>query len=401
MRMKNVLSAVALLSFILLISSNSPLHAEKVRGVTNDVIKIGVIGDRTGPTADLQLQVIQGIQNYHRHINENGGIHERKLKLIIDDCGYAIPRAMSLFKKQIYKDKTFALLIGSSSGFMRLIAPKCDKQKLVFVTSALSESMLPPIGKFSRYTFFGIAGYSDGIRLMFDYIVNDLKKKDPKIAYISPDNEMGKAGLHTCEKSAKKYGIKLVTKEVLSPGTLDATSQVLNLRRSKADYVIAHTYISPTAALLRDARKLGYKADFLGTLCTCNDDVVGMAKKGAKKFVAVTCFSSWYDDTPGTVEMRNITLKYHPGTEKPYRNRYYTQGWVMSMLLVEGLRKAGKDLTPENMVNAIENIKDFETGGITGPVNTSPNDHAGIKYNRFMKADVEKGLMFPITGWRK
>ena len=152
---------------------------------------------------------------------------------------------------------------------------------------------------------------------------------------------------------------------------------------------------------MRDARKLGYNANFIGTLPTCNDDVVNMTKKGARNFIAVACFSSWYDDTPGTVNMRNITLKYHPGTEKPFRNRYYTQGWVMSMLLEEGLKNAGKDLTAESMVNALENIKDFKTGGIAGPINTTPKDHAGIKYNRCMKADVEKGLMLPVTGWRK
>ncbi|MEW6616570.1 MAG: ABC transporter substrate-binding protein [Thermodesulfobacteriota bacterium] len=401
MRNKSIFSAMMLLISILVILLYPPVHAKEVRGVTDDTIKVGIIGDRTGPTADLQLQVIQAIQSYHRHINEKGGVHGRKLDLIIDDCGYAIPRAMAAFKKQVYRDKTFGLLLGSSSGFMRLIAPKCDKEKLVFITSALSESMIPPEGKYSQYSFYGVAGYSDGIRLMFDYIINNLKEKNPKIAYIYPDNEMGKAGLHTCEETAKKYGIALVTQEILSPGALDATTQVLNLKKANANYVIAHTYISPTAALLRDARKLGYDANFIGTSPTCNDDVVQMAKKGAEKFVAVTCFSSWYDDTPGTVNMRNITLKYYPGTEKPYRNRYYTQGWAMSMLFVEGLKRAGKDLTSEGMVSALETIKNFDTGGIAGPITITPNHHDGFKYNRFMKSDVGKGIMLPATGWKK
>lgn len=69
--------------------------------------------------------------------------------------------------------------------------------------------------------------------------------------------------------------------------------------------------------------------------------------------------------------------------------------------MVEGLKRAGKDITPESMVNALETIKDFETGGLTGPITITPANHDGIKYNRLMKADVEKGMMFPITEWKK
>ena len=126
-----------------------------------------------------------------------------------------------------------------------------------------------------------------------------------------------------------------------------------------------------------------------------------MPGSGSRNYIGVHSFGSWYDDTPGSKLMRQITLKYKPGTEEPHRSKIYTGAWVVSSIIEEGLRKAGKELTVENMVAAWESIRDMSTGELSGPVNFSPVNHKGISYSKLYRADPESGRLLPITEWRK
>ncbi|MDY7034010.1 MAG: ABC transporter substrate-binding protein [Thermodesulfobacteriota bacterium] len=85
-------------------------YANEGRGVTDTTIKIGGIADHTGPVATICTPIIEALKNYTRHINDQGGIHGRKIKLLMEDDRYSIPAGVAAFKKLVYKDKVLALL---------------------------------------------------------------------------------------------------------------------------------------------------------------------------------------------------------------------------------------------------------------------------------------------------
>ena len=99
-------------------------------------------------------------------------------------------------------------------------------------------------------------------------------------------------------------------------------------------------------------------------------------------------------------ELRDVTLRYEPRGPKT-RNRYYVQGWVVSLIFAEAMKRAGKNLTPERMVEAMESLRDFDTNGLSGSITYTPTNHKGGESCRLFKADVEKGRMVPISGWVK
>ena len=395
---RNVFTGSFILTLALFVFGITPGYSEEVRGVTDDTVKVGVILDLTGPTATIQVQAVNAIRNYVRYLNEQGGIHGRKVKLIIEDDRFSIPAAIAAFKKLVYRDEVFAIMGTGNTGASAALFSQFKKEKIVDINPSCSEIFVKPP---KRYVFIFSATYQDGIRLIFDYIIKDLKDKAPRIAFVYSDNEMGKTGLAEARRLAKLHGFSLATEEVLSPGELDATTQVLNLKKSKANYVIVHGYIGNTAALLRDSKKYGYKPSFFGTQGTCMSDVVRMAGSAAKNFITVHSVASWYDDNPGMAKVREVTLKYEPGTEKPYRHRYYTVGWVMSIILHEGMKRAGRNIDGENVIEALETIKNLDTEGVSAPITYGPNDRKACDAIKFFKADVKKGLLVPITGWRK
>ena len=381
------------LVFGVLMFSTIPGYAEDVRGVSDQTITIGGMGDMTGPAASQALHAIRAWKNYFRHVNEQGGINNKKVKLKLEDDRYSIPATLAGFKKLVFKDRILALLGPLVTGGVVALTPQVQKEKVPDIVPNSAEQVVNPP---KRYIFNTGATYPDNMKLIFDYIMKNYK--NPRIAYVYPDNEAGKVGYEAVMERSKHYKTKLATAEVLNFGAVDATSQVLNLKRKKAEHVIILGITSHAAVLMRSGDKLALKARFYGSTYTCDEDLIPLAGKSARNFVGAQCFNSWYDDSPEMESLRKVTLKYHPGSEKPYRLKLYTQGWVMCQILEESIRRAWNDLNGENIVAALEGFKDFETG-LCPPVTYGPNRRKAGDYQKLFRVDLEKERFVPITDW--
>jgi len=396
MKMRSVLfTLVGLFSAAVLFGSTS-VYAEKARGVTQDTINYGLISDMTGPAAADSIAFGDGVVAYLRYISDSGGINGRKVKLIREDDHYTIPGAIAAFKKLVYRDKIFAMTGASGTGHTYALFSQFKKEKLPVNCHSLSKRVIQPV---HPYVFISAPTYDDGIDVIFDYIVKDLNVKSPRIAFVYPDNEYGKTALMTARERAKFYEFEIADEEVLNFGALDATSQVLGLKRKKVDHIVLHGAIGTAVALLRDMRKYGLKVPVFSTFVSCREEVIKMAGSAAKRYYGINYFNAWEDDTPGMNEVRDISLKLYP--KKKNRPRHYIHGWVTGMVMSEGMKRAGKDLNPESMVKALESIKDFDTKGLTGLINYSSTNHKGGKYSRLYKSDVKNVKLVPITGWRE
>ena len=389
---------MVLLTFILTLFGNSPVLSKPVRGVTKDTVKIGLILDQTGPIKMLTAPLTEASRIYFQHVNDQGGINGRKVKYIVEDDRYSIPMAVSAFKKLIAKDKVLTILGMGGTGQTKALWPQIEKEKVPSITVSLADAQVKPIKK---YLFTPVASYEDEIKVIFNYIINVLKAKDPRIAIVYIEAEYGKTGLKATRKAAASYGLKLVGEEVINLGAFEAGTQVLSLKRAKPDFVILHLGAATSIAVLRDSMKYGVKSKFVGTYYSTGEDVVKVSGKGAKNFIGVHSYNSWYEDAPGMAELREITLHYKPGTEKPFRPKYYVQGWVDAMIMTEGIRRAGKNLTNDTLVKALESIKNFDTKGLCGLISYGPDSHKGNEFCRFYKADIEKDILLPITDWIK
>ena len=392
---------MAMVSFVafLLFLGNQSIHAEKVRGVTDNTITIGSICDMTGPANAIlgALGMGGGIRNCFRQINDEGGINGRKVKLVMEDDRYSIPGALSGFKKLFYKDRMLALCGVSGTPQTTALLPNIMDKKVPVITISLVERMVTP---YKRYIFIPSCSYEDHIKVLVDYIMQELKAKNPRIALVSLDSvDFRRAALAATKKGGKKYGFDVVAVDVVPLGAIDATTQVLHLKRVKADHIIVHCNIGSAVAFLRDARKYSLKAKFFGGYYSCDEDVVKLVGKAANNLWGVHTFSSWFEDNPGMKNLRGATMGYEPKPKT--RNRFYVQGWVMASICAEGMRKAGKDLNHETLVDALEKFKDFDTQGLTAPITYSSTSHKPKEYTRVYKANVEKGVLEPVTDWRK
>jgi len=370
----------------------------EVRGVTDKSIKVGVIFGMTGPAADIFVHLAEATRTYIKYINDKGGVNGRQLNLIVEDDRYSIPPAIAAFKKLVYRDRVFVLIGPGSASCLNVLWKNIEKEKLPTMATVTPEiAFIPP----KRYIFGAMDIYPNQIKVLVDYMIKDFKLKEPRVALVYPDTEAGKIDREPAIERLKRYNITPVTKEVLNPGAIDAATQVMNIKRYKAN-AIAHvgTITSTTITLLRELRKMGLEIPVFGSWGAMLTEEINTIGKAANQFYAVHATSPWYSKGWGLEEMRKITLKYHPGTEKPYRATTYGHGWILNTVLVEGLKRAGRNLDEEALINALESIKNYDTGGLSGPLSYSAESHKGGNSWKIYKADPNSGKYAPLTGWR-
>lgn len=374
-----------------------PGYAGDTRGITEDKVKIGLIADTTGPVANLGKFLLMGCKDYFQNLNEKGGIHGRKIELIHEDDQYQIPKAIAAFEKVVFKDKVLAIMHCGGTPQTMALMPKIKRECVPVIPPGQFEKMFNP---YQRYIFVFGSSYADQAACIIDFMMHNLKAKKPRVGMVYMENELGRQGLIASRKRMKDYGLELVAEVELSLKSVDASSQVMSLKKAKADYVILFELPPAVINFLKTAEKFNYYPTYLSETW-CADDVIlkatGKAAKGG--YYAASVFGAWNDDTPGARELREIAAKY--GHASPKLPSLYIQGYTSCSLITEGLRRAGRDVTVEKFVDAMETFKGYDCGGLLSPMTYKPTTHPPSAYSRIFKADVEKGIFVSATEWVK
>jgi branched-chain amino acid transport system substrate-binding protein len=174
-----------LISFLVVVFTRLG-YTEESRGVTDDAVKIGEIADQTSVGAPVGILLKEATRTYFRHINDTGGINGRKVMIILEDDHYTIPGSFAAFKKLIFKDEVLSILYCGGTGQTLALERQIEKHKVPVIPISLAETMTTPL---KRYIFTASASYDDGIKVIIDYIMKDMKAENPKIAIVYPDVE--------------------------------------------------------------------------------------------------------------------------------------------------------------------------------------------------------------------
>jgi len=370
-------------------------------GVTQDTIKVGVISDLTGPAAIGGIGMADGITSFFNELNEKGGIHGRKVQAIVEDCAYSPAKAVTAAKKLMTNDQIFAFVSSWGTAPTTALFPIAEKEKIpVAPACSLSTSMYDPL---KRYVFAVGTNYVDQSILIVEYILNDLKAKNPKIALFCQDDDWGQDHKNGLEIARKKYNLPPIAVESYKYDAVDFSSQVINLMREKPDFVILASAIKSGAMFLKEAYKLQWKPTFIGSNTLGLLATLQLAGEYGQGLLVLNIFAMPDEDIPGMKRLVAASEKYFGAKWKPAPEKihpYYVYGWLNAMVFAEGAKRAGKDLTREGLVKAMESIQNFDPEGVMGPISFSATSHGTPGFARMTKGDVGKKKFIPLTGWR-
>ena len=396
-RYKVLLKVFALVSAVLFFGS-SPGYGDDVPGVTSDIVKIGIVIDMSGPAAFYGQQATTATRTLFKHLNEQGGIHGRKLKAFIEDNQYDPVRTIAGAKYLVSRHNVFALVNVLGSTPIVALFPFIKEHKIPTLPgiNECAQVFNPP----KRYLFHATTPIYDQALFIVEYIIKDLKARDPKLAIIYQEDNWGKDGLKGFRKAAKYYGLNIVAEKSYKRRATDFSSQVVGLKRASPDYV--YNAGVHAAGVLKEARKLGLQTQFIGDSGNLGK-TIKLGGSAVRGFMLTYSRALATEDSVGVNRVKEISKRYKVGIKIAPE---YLWGWLNCMVLVEGLRKSGRNLTREGYIDALETIKGYDPWGLTapvtyGPISSGPKSRRGISGFRVLKADVDKGHFFPITGWRE
>ena len=379
-----------MLLFLAVLLTACPVAAQQP-GVSDTEIVIGGSNSFSGPLAFTGEQITKyGVDLYVKVINDAGGIHGRKIRTIYYDDAYRPQDAVANTKKLIEQDRVFAIIIPQGSPPVVATLDYLEENKVPLLFPYQSS----PVTRGKRHVVQGMTLSDRSSKMMIDYLAGQRKIK--KFAALYQDDEYGKSFLTAFEKDLARFGLKLVAAESVKRGVTDVSAQIAKLQAAKPQVTFLVLVPGPAAQALKERQKIGWTDTLMVSTGPLTDErylaLAGDAAEG------VEGLSLWPDpltsDAPGMKQYRDAMQKYFPKNEV---NRYSLAGYFAAMLFAEGAKRAGRNLTRESLITALESIKGYESGIL--PPLTIGADHETQKQGFWVR--VEKGRFKPLTDWLK
>jgi branched-chain amino acid transport system substrate-binding protein len=362
-------------------------------GVTPTTVRFGVIVDKTGPVAFLGQSMEKGTRAYINHINAQGGVHGRKIELLVETDDYTPAKTVAAAKKLVDRDEVFGFVANLGSAPTLAILDFIQERKIPLVgpASGAPAVFYPP----KRYVFGSIGSFIGTGRIIADYAATEMGRSKPKIGIMYHDDEFGQGILNNLRAQLKdKHALDLAGEASVKRGAVDVSAQVLRLREAGSEIVVLAAPYGPAANFLKEAAKLAWKPTFILEQTAVDPKVVELAGPAAEGALITAKFEFTDSQTPAVLQAKKLVEQSYPGTAL---NNFVYWGYVPAVVLVEGLRRAGKDLTREGLTAALEGLKGFETG-ITPPINYSPESRVGHEGMFF--GQIKDGKFVRTTPWK-
>ena len=344
-----------------------------VQGVTEDEIVLGSHTDLSGPTAIWGVGSINGARMRFDETNEAGGIHGRTIRLVVEDTGYQVSRAIQAANKLLHRDQVFAIVFALGTQINNTVLPSQMEAGVpnLFPYSG-ARSMNEP---FHRLQFTQRGVYYDEIRAGMRYTVEEFGKTTPCVIY--QDTDYGHETLDAVNDQAAAMNVEVAATAAHKPTDTEFTAAVLRLRDAGCDVVYMGTIYRDTILILEAARKMGWnEVAFVGNDVTYGDVVAGAPSGAAEGFMAFGHIAELYRDGDLTEEVAAWYDRYEARYgEKPVVAA--VEGYRGADLLVTALEIAGPDLDADALVAALESLSDYrDLFGYT--LSFGPGDHKGV-----------------------
>jgi ABC-type branched-subunit amino acid transport system substrate-binding protein len=371
-------------------------HAQmKAPGVTDTEVTFGITTPLSGPAAAWGTTAL-GAEAWAKHVNEQGGVHGRKIKVVMKDDGYNPGRSVANVNE--LKDSVLAVV-----GLLGTAVLNANKD-------SIAEAKLPVIWPYGNPQIFARQP-KDKVRTVFmvypdyadeaEFLVQQASKLEQakKLAVFYQNDDYGKGGLEGVRRGVKGVsGMAVATEVPYEVTERELGTHALKLKESGADAIVLYCTATHGAGLVREMAKVGYRPKIFASFPLGDRHVMF-------RLLGELWEGAYYNVTgavPGEPEADRIVealLKQEPKLKG--RESFGLAGASAMMAAVEGLKRAGRNLTRESYVEAMGTIKNWDAEKLTAPITWGPGRHHGLNAVRLMQAGKAADASFkPITGYQ-
>jgi len=365
-------------------------------------IVIGASQPITGVFSFAGTAMNNGLNDYVAWRNSKGGVAGHKLRYVSEDSGFKLDQGVAIFKKIMAAEKP-SFFYGDSTQWAKAVSQDAIASNAIMTSSTSLASVVADPAGMPQHIVPG-ATYPRLHEILMEYIARSSRgaAAKPNIAYVYADTEFGRDGIPGGKARAEKLGLPIVAEIVTKQSGIDVAPEVAKLRRAKPDIVIFQGYIlAPMPEFVRQLREAGLNPQIMGTAWGLDKPAYDALGALGVKLSGVSMYRYGHETESSMINnMRQYLATARP--EVKNISPFYISSWLSGMIFAEVAErcvKANKPLTLPNMKAALESMKEWDTGGITGLL-ADLSGHQ-IPVGRMYAYDSDKKTMEPASGWIK
>ena len=362
------MSRSALLAFIL---CACPLAQAGDKGVTPTEIKLGASAVLSGPLGPQTADYGVGSRLYFDAVNAAGGIHGRKISYTTLDDGFDAKRAVDNTRKLLDEQGVFMIYNNTGTAQTAAILPLLEESRTIVFGPVTGASAFRD--KFSPFMFHVRASYANEARR----IVSQLKQTGiTRVAVFYQDDGFGKTLLGELKNASAQEGIPFVAEIRIDPKQPDFPAAAAATAKAQPQAVILGTAGTTFTSYVRAVQQTSVKPSFYGFSVASQDVINRELKESARGIILAQIMPSLRNTTVPIVAEYLKLLRERSSEAMPSASQF--EGFVHAKLLVEGLRRAGRDLTTQSFIKAMEGAGEIGFGRFVARY--SPQSHNGSNY---------------------
>lgn len=330
-----------------------------VPGVTDETITLGMLNDFSGGAVYLGAGGMDGYEAYVQYINENGGIHGRKIELISEDNQYTPAGGVDGAKKLIELENVFAIPYSFGTGPTVAIKDYINEQGVPVLGLGEGTEFFEPASKY----LFGVGtpySYQGGIAVR--YVAENLEVgNETKIAFMGQDDAYGKDSFSGVDIAIQHYdNVDLVFEEYHSRDQANFGDQVLQLKNSDAEYLFITSSVERAGMIVKELveQNVDLKGVFSLSFGSIDNRIFEIGGNDfIGKYYGIQSFYSW-DQTDQEKVQFVIDILKEQGKEDVIeeKNNFFWYAWNNMSIFVKALELAGENLTRDGTIEALESF---------------------------------------------
>ena len=337
---------------ILLVACIATVAAQE--GVSKFKLTLGQSVPLSGPAAEIGLETRIGAQLYFDEINSKGGVFGRDIELKTLDDANDPARAERNAAELIESDQVLALfgLVGTPSA--KTIALAARTNVPVFGTLSGDQGLRNTGG---RNVFNLRASYNDEIKKLVETLTTI---GQTRFAVFLEDSAFGAAGLVAAVQALRAHKIQLVASAGVKPDSTDVKSAAEVLFKAKPDAILMIASYASASALVKHGRHLKTPSQF-HAISLVGGKILARTLGEAAHGVSVSqVVPSPFSPSVAVVREYQTLMKKSGKADFSFTS---LEGYIAAKVLVEALRRAGKDVTRDKLIEALTSLNDYDAGG--------------------------------------
>jgi ABC-type branched-subunit amino acid transport system substrate-binding protein len=362
------------------VKSKEAPRRPSAQGVTDTEIIFGMSSPFSGPAKELGRGMKTGVDIAFAAANDAGGINGRKLRLIALDDGYEPERTRAVMKELGEGRKVFGFIGNVGTPTAEVAVPYALEKKLLFFGPFTGAGLLrrdPP----DRYVFNYRASYAEETATIVKYLVDVKRIRPSEIAVFAQQDGYGDAGFNGVAKMLRKYdrdpaqavrvGYKRNTADVQ-----DAVDGILKSRQHIRAVVMVATY-KPAARFIDKVKAerpdmIFSNVSFVGSVAL-EEELRSLGPKVAEGVIVTQVVPLPTSRSTAVLKYQDLLPKHSVGEKPDFMS---LEGYLAATLLIEGIKRAGRDFTMESFVDTLEAMRGVDLG-VGAAMSFGMSEHQG------------------------